>query len=98
MNVECESKKETDDDVQQGFSLDVKGDILDDYGRRDNLILVSLGGSGRCSHLRCWWGTSGGRKIGVVVRGERPVIWGDDWIIQPLLRRPVSPKFKNARR
>jgi hypothetical protein len=86
MNVEYENEKETDDDIQQGFPFDVEGDVLDDYSRRDNLIVVSLSGSGGCSDLRCWWGTSSGRKVGVVVRRERPVIWDDYWIIQPLLQ------------
>jgi hypothetical protein len=58
----------TDNDVQQGFPLDVEGDILDDDSCGNNLVVVSLGRSGRCVDLRRWWGASGRGKVGVIVR------------------------------
>lgn len=77
--------KHADDDVQEGLSFDVEGDVLDDNGRRNNLILVPLDRSGGGIDLGRRGGTSSGRKVGVVIRRERPVFGGDDGIVQPLL-------------
>jgi len=91
MDAERKENGATDDDIKEGLPFDVEGDILDDNSRGDNLIIISLAWSSRRIDLRCWWGTSSGRKVGVIVRRERPVIGGDDGIVQPLLRCSVSP-------
>lgn len=87
--------EQTDDYVQEGLPFDIEGDILDYDSRGDNLILISLDWSGGRIDLRCWRGTSGGRKVGVIVRRERPVVGGRDGTFHPLLRCSVSLWFGN---
>jgi len=88
---------QADDDVQKGLPFDVEGDILDDDSCGDDFIVVSLNWSGRRIDLRCWRGTSSGRKVRVIVRRERPVIGGEDGTVQPLLWCSVSPWFENGK-